>query len=206
MFTTANQETFVETATRSQANDDGVPARVYPYTAGIVGGLLGGLVMAIPAAAYGLVSGYELWLPFNLAAGVFMTNLQSITPRQPVVFDPFAFGVGLSIHLTLAMLLGLLFTMLLPTLPGRPVLWSLVIGPLLWSAVMLVVLPSFNPVMAQWLDWPSFVVANLAYALVLGLWIAATPKVSAEDHSWLHLYGPWSAPDESDRATFSDTD
>jgi uncharacterized membrane protein YccF (DUF307 family) len=76
--------------------------------------------------------------------------------------------------------INLLFAMLLPTLPGRPAPWSLVVGPLLWFGATLVLLPQINPIMSQLLDWPSFALANLVYGLVLGLWVASTPKVRAE--------------------------
>jgi hypothetical protein len=158
----------------------GVPTHVYPYTAGIIGGLLGGILMALPALAYGFMTGYGPWLPINLIAATFLTPLQGMTPEQITAFEPLALGVGLSIHLGVATLLGLLFAMLLPTLPGRPALWSLVVGPLLWFGATLVLLPQINPIMSQLLDWPSFALANSVYGLVLGLWVASTPKVRAE--------------------------
>ena len=42
-----------------------VSSEIYPYTAGIVGGLLGGLAMAVTALAYGRISGHGLWYPIT---------------------------------------------------------------------------------------------------------------------------------------------
>ncbi len=46
----------------------GFPTHVYPYTAGMIGGLVGGVTMSIPALIYGFGSGYGPWYPVNLIA------------------------------------------------------------------------------------------------------------------------------------------
>ena len=88
--------------------------------------------------------------------------------------------VGLAIHLFMAILLGLTFAILLPTLPGNPILWAFVVGPLLWAGAIFAGLPLFNPIMAQYIDWSSFAAANLVYSLVLGGWVNRSPKVPAK--------------------------
>lgn len=158
----------------------GYPTHAYPYTAGLIGGALGGAIMAIPAIIYGLVSGYGIWYPVNLVAASVMRGMQNMTPRQLSAFNPAALVVGLILHLTVAAAVGLLFAVLLPTLPGRPVIWALIVGPLLWFGATLVVLPQINPVMSHLLDWPSFAAANIVYGLFMGFWVAETPKVEAE--------------------------
>src|ERR1700733_5940212 len=42
-----------------------LPEKVHPISSGVKGGIVGGLLMPIPALAYGLVSQGSLWLPIN---------------------------------------------------------------------------------------------------------------------------------------------
>src|SRR6185369_540872 len=47
-----------------------LPETVHPLSAGIKGGMIGGLVMPVPAFLYGLLSGHGLAYPVNLLAGM----------------------------------------------------------------------------------------------------------------------------------------
>ena len=156
-----------------------VPAMVYPYTAGVIGGALGGLVMIAVAAVYGLSSGRGLWLPVNLIGATLVRDLQVAPLEQLFAFNAAALLVGLVLHMAMSIGLGLIFAMLLPTLPGSPLLWALIIGPLLWTLASVLILPLLNPVMALYVDHTSFLGAHVVYSLVLGGWIARTPKVHA---------------------------
>ncbi len=53
------------------------PESVYPNPVGIIGGLIGGLGVALVGAGYGLVNGVGIWLPFNLVAAAVLRQLQS---------------------------------------------------------------------------------------------------------------------------------
>ncbi len=157
----------------------GVPSEIYPYSAGVVGGLLGGAAMALTALAYGVTSGHGPWYPVNLVAGTVLPRMQALSPQALESFDLPFLVAGLAVHMVTATALGLLFALLLPTLPGRKVVWALIVGPLLWLGATSIVLPSINPLMSHLLDWPSFALANIAYGLVMGLWVEHTPKVRA---------------------------
>ena len=140
----------------SKLMEESVPAFVYPYRAGLIGGALGGLAMIAVAIAFGAP----------------LATLSQLSAAALIG--------GLLLHAAISMGLGFVFALLLPTLPGSPVLWSLPIGTLLWSLAGLMTLPVLNPVMADAVDVPSFLAAHLAYGLVLGAWIARTPKIRAE--------------------------
>ena len=166
----------------SQAEEDpslGVPAQVYPISAGLYGGLLGGLAMIPFAIAYGLLSGNGIWYPVNLIAATLIRTWQNASPPELAQFNLSGLVVGLALHILISIILGIAYEILLPTLPGRPQIWALVVGPLLWSGTTFAGLPLLNPVMAQLVDVPSFALANIAYSLVLGTWVARTPKVPA---------------------------
>jgi hypothetical protein len=135
---------------------ESVPALVYPYRAGLIGGALGGLAMIAVAFAFG-------------APPAALTQLSAA-----------ALAGALLLHAAISMGLGFVFALLLPTLPGSPILWSLPIGTLLWSLAGLMTLTLLSPLMADAISTPSFLAAHLAYGLVLGGWIARTPRVPAE--------------------------
>ncbi len=158
-----------------------VPAIIYPYSAGIKGGLLGGLAMVPIALAYGVVSGRGIWYPVNLIAATFLPAWQHASAAQLAQFQPDGLVIGLTTHLVMSVLLGLIFAVMLPALPLSPLFWAFVIGPLLWGGAVFAGLPLLNPIMAQFIDLPSFALANILYSLVLGLWMARTPKI---DLNW----------------------
>jgi hypothetical protein len=143
----------------------------------VIGGLLGGLAMALVATATVPFIGRGLWFPINLVAATVLRDLQTASPEALGQFIPLAFVVGLIIHLIISVLVGTLFALLLPTLPGPALIWSLIAGPTLWAIVQFVVLPLVNPIMSRLVNPVSFVIAHLLYSLVLGLWVIRYAKV-----------------------------
>ncbi len=156
-----------------------VPATVYPYSAGVYGGLLGGLAMIPVAVLYGLMSGHGIWYPLNLIAATLIRSWQQSSPQTLTDFNPAGLAVGLAIHVLMSLSLGLLFAVLLPTLPGRPLFWAFLVGPILWFGAVYAGLPLLNPIMARQIDLPSFAIANILYSLCLGYWVDRTPRVPA---------------------------
>ena len=52
-----------------------LPEEVHPISAGIKGGIVGGLVMPVPALLYGYFSGHGIWYPVNLLAGMVVPGI-----------------------------------------------------------------------------------------------------------------------------------
>ena len=154
-----------------------VPAEVYPYRTGVVGGLLGGVAMAAVAVATVPMIERSIWFPINLVAATLLRDLQTLPPEALDPFMPTAFLVGLGIHLFLSVTVGILFALILPTLPGSALVWSLIAGPTLWALVQFIALPLINPIMSELVHPVSFVAAHLLYSLVLGLWVTRHRKV-----------------------------
>ena len=167
----------------TQVSDHGqersVPAEVYTIRAGAIGGLLGGIAMGIIALLYGALWRGSPWLPVNVIAATALRDLQSVNVNQLMQFNATALVVGLAMHFVLAIALGILFALLLPTLPGSPVFWAIIVGPLLWIIATVITLPLVNPMGARVIDWPSFIGAHLAYGLTMGLYVVSTEKVPA---------------------------
>lgn len=158
------------------ADELSVPAWVYPYRLGLSGGALGGLMMIGVALVYGWQHN-SLWLPVNLIGATLVRHLQTASLAELSAFNLAALLAGLALHMILSVGLGLVFALLLPTLPGPVLLWSLTVGPALWVLASLLALPLIDPVMNQYVDRPSFFAAHFAYGLILGLWFMRTHKV-----------------------------
>jgi hypothetical protein len=161
----------------TESAERSVPEWVYPYRAGVVGGALGGLAMVGVALAYGIWSGYGVWLPVNLIGATLVRDLQGASIAALSQFNLAALIAGLVLHFALSIGLGFVFALLLPTLPGPPIIWSLTIGPLLWAIASLLALPIINPIMAENVEVSSFFIAHFAYGLVLGWYVARQPKI-----------------------------
>ncbi len=153
-----------------------VPAWVYPYRLGLSGGALGGVAMIVVALIYGWQHN-TLWLPVNLIGATLVRHLQTASLAELSSFNLAAFLAGLSLHMLMSVGLGFVFALLLPTLPGPVLIWSLTVGPALWVLASLLTLPLIDPVMTLYVDRPSFFAAHFVYGLVLGLWFTRAHKV-----------------------------
>jgi hypothetical protein len=156
-----------------------VPAMVYPYSSGIVGGLIAGMAMVVVALIYGLLTGRGIWYPVNLIGATVLRDLQNAPQETFEQFNLAALIAGLVIHLIMSAGLGFVFSLVLPTLPGSPWVWAAIVAPLLWITATALALPLLNPIMERYIDWPSFGIAQFFYSLILGWWLTRTPKVPA---------------------------
>jgi uncharacterized membrane protein YagU involved in acid resistance len=164
------------------------PAEVYPYHAGIVGGAIGGLGMAIIGMIAGVVIGRGPWYPVNLLAAGAIPGFQTMTPEQLSEFNLAGLFVGAVLHFTISIAIGLLFSILLPMFPGHPVAWSIIAGGILWVFADIVLLPLLNPRMAELVDVPSFIIAHLAYTLLLGITVNRYKKMPVQSARLTELY------------------
>ena len=163
-----------------------IPERVHPYRAGFKGGIVGGIVMATSALIYGIVSGKGIWYPVNLLAAMAMPRFGEMPEARLVDFDLGALIVGLTIHVITSVIAGLFFGIILPTLPKWPIIWGGIVAPLLWTGWIYDSMAVLNPVMNERIDWPWFVVSQVAFGLSTGIVVVRSEKtyirqVLAED-------------------------
>ena len=152
-----------------------LPLEIYPVSAGVKGGLAGGAAMAVLAMLYGIVSGHGIWYPINLLSVGFFPAIR--TTAQIAAFNGNSLIIASMIHLVTSLLVGLLYGVALPMFPRHPVLFGGVIAPVLWSGLLHSVLDLINPVMNQRIDWPWFVVSQIAFGVVAGIVVSRQERI-----------------------------
>ena len=152
-----------------------LPLEIYPVSAGVKGGLAGGAAMAVLAMLYGIVSGHGIWYPINLLSVGFFPAIR--TTAQIAAFNGNSLIIASMIHLVTSLLVGLLYGVALPMFPRHPVLFGGVIAPVLWSGLLHSVLDLINPAMNQRIDWPWFVVSQIAFGVVAGIVVSRQERI-----------------------------
>src|SRR5215471_10617077 len=56
-----------------------LPLKIYPYSAGIRGGLVGGVAMALLAILYGVIGHKSIWYPVNLLAAAGSARINAMS-------------------------------------------------------------------------------------------------------------------------------
>jgi hypothetical protein len=155
-----------------------VPAEVQPYSAGLKGGIIGGIAMTAVALIYGLVAQDSLWYPINLLAGVAIPGMVGLSGEALRAFSPSALIIGVIVHGVISVLTGLLYAVLLPMLPRRHMLWGGIIAPLLWTGLIWAVLGVVNPALNARIDWAWFIASQMAFGLTAGFVVARAPPIA----------------------------
>jgi len=145
-----------------------LPEKVHPLSAGIKGGLVGGLLMPLPALAYGVLSGHTVWYPINLLSGMALPGVDNLSVQELEQFRPALFALSAGIHVTVSLILGLLYGVLLPALPEipKPFAWGALLMPVLWTAVSFAALGIVSPTARARVDWPWFIVSQFIFGMV----------------------------------------
>jgi hypothetical protein len=154
-----------------------LPLETYPISAGIKGGLAGGVAMAVVASAYGLIAYGSVWYPINLLAAVVYAQALEVTTAQMAAFHFSLLVVAIAIHLSTSLLVGVLYGALLPMFPRRPILLGGFFAPLLWSGLLYTMLEYINPVLSQRINWSWFVASQFAFGIAAGIVVARQQKI-----------------------------
>jgi hypothetical protein len=157
-----------------------LPIEFYPVSAGIRGGLWGGVAMAVLAAGYGVVSGHGIWYPINLLAAVFFPSMATATTAEISAFNGLALAAATGIHLFASLLVGVAYGAMSPMLPRRPILLGGLIAPLLWTGLLHSTLAWINPVLESRIDWRWFVLSQIGFGVVAGLVVSRRQRVPTQ--------------------------
>lgn len=171
-----------------------LPLRTYPVTAGIKGGLAGGVAMAVFAVIYGIASHHSIWYPINLLAGSLYAPSATPTVEEMLHFHMGWFLFALAMHATMCLLVGLLYGAMLPLLPRRPVVLGGVIGPLLWTGLLYHVIGYVNPLLDARINWWWFAASQAAFGIVAGFVVARQNKVLTTENLPLAMRAGIEAP------------
>jgi hypothetical protein len=154
-----------------------IPTEVQPLSAGVKGGIVGGVVMAVVALAYGAIVQGSLWYPINLLSAVAMPGMSQASVTELRAFNLTALVIGIIAHGLISVLAGLLYAVILPMLPRRHMLWGGLVAPLLWTGGLWAVLGVINPVLNARVDWTWFVVSQIAFGLAAGYVVSRAQPV-----------------------------
>jgi hypothetical protein len=154
-----------------------IPVEIYPVSAGIKGGLAGSVAMALLAATYGLLSYGSVWYPINLLAAVVYKQSLQLSMEFLTSFHVDLFLVAALLHGVTSVLVGLLYGVLLPMFPRRPIVLGGLIAPVIWSGLLYTTLGIINPLLDQRIEWKWFVASQMAFGLVAGLVVVRQTRV-----------------------------
>ena len=171
-----------------------LPLQVYPVSAGVKGGLAGGVAMAILAMIYGVVSGHTIWYPINLLAGSLYAPSATPTVEEMLHFRLGWFLFALAMHITMCLLVGLLYGAMLPLLPRSPIVLGGIIGPLLWTGLLYHVIGYVNPMLDQRINWWWFALSQVGFGVVAGLVVKRQNRVWTAENVPLALRAGIEAP------------
>ena len=161
-----------------------IPVTVHPYSAGLLGGALGGVGMAIIACLYGLIAQGSLWYPVNLLAAAALPSLAEAGPAELKAFHASGFVIALLIHGIISLLVGLLYAAILPMMPSRfTAFWGSFLAPVLWTALVASTLHLTNPALNAKIAWGWFIASQVAFGLITGFIVAHSKEVETAQ-SW----------------------
>jgi hypothetical protein len=154
-----------------------IPVEIYPVKAGIKGGLAGSVAMALLAMLYGLITHRSIWYPINLLASVVFAQSLQLPMAYLTSFHLVLLLVATLLHLVTSVLVGLLYGVMLPMFPRRPILLGGVVAPIMWSGLLYSTLGIINPLLDQRIDWKWFVASQIAFGVVAGLVVVRQARV-----------------------------
>jgi hypothetical protein len=171
-----------------------LPVHTYPISAGVKGGLAGGVAMAVLACAYGLLHAGNIWYPINLLAAVVYAQSLRLDPAQLNSFHADSFAIALALHGLVSTLVGLLYGAMLPMFARRPIILGGLIAPVLWSGVLYLMLGLLNPLLESRIDWVWFMASQVAFGIVAGIVVISQSRMPTRENLSFALRAGIEAP------------
>ena len=159
-----------------------LPLETYPVSAGIKGGLGGGVAMAVLACAYGLLKAGSIWYPINLLAATVYAESLKLGPTQLNSFHADSFAIALVLHGIGSIFVGVLYGAMLPMFARRPIVLGGLIAPVLWSGLLYSIMQLLNPLLASRVDWIWFMASQIAFGVVAGIVVVRQERVSTREN------------------------
>jgi hypothetical protein len=159
-----------------------LPLRTHPISAGLKGGLAGGVAMAVLACTYGVLKAGSVWYPINLLAASLYEQSLKLGASQLDAFHADSFAIALGLHALISTTVGLLYGAMLPMFARRPILLGGLIGPVLWSGLLYSILSLLNPLLESHIDWLWFIASQVAFGVVAGTVVERQPSVRTREN------------------------
>ncbi len=159
-----------------------LPLETYPVSAGLKGGLAGGVAMAVLACAYGLLKAGSVWYPINLLAATVYAQSLKLAPAQLNSFHADSFAIALVLHGIGSVFVGLLYGAMLPMFARRPIVLGGLIAPVLWSGLLYSIMQLLNPLLASRINWIWFMASQIAFGVVAGLVVVRQERISTREN------------------------
>jgi hypothetical protein len=154
-----------------------IPVETFSITAGIKGGIAGGIAMIVPATAFSLLKYHSLWYAMNLLAAGGFVSWAGESDAFLAQFHLMGLLAAFGIHALTSVLVGLLYGAMLPMFPRKPILTAGFIAPFLWTGLLYSALGVISPILDARIDWLWFVISQIAFGLVCGFVVNLQVKV-----------------------------
>ena len=159
-----------------------LPVETYPMSAGLKGGLAGGVAMAVLACTYGLLKAGSIWYPINLLAATVYAQSLKLGPAQLNAFHADSFAIALVLHGIGSLFVGLLYGAMLPMFARRPIVLGGLIAPALWSGLLYSMMQLLNPLLASRINWIWFMASQMAFGAVAGIVVLRQERISTREN------------------------
>ena len=178
-----------------------LPLQIHPYSAGIRGGMAGGVAMIVLALIYGLGWHHSLWYPINLLAAAASPQISAMDYAQLCSFSMTGLVLAAVIHTSASLFVGLLYGIALPMTPRRPILFGGFLAPIFWSGLLHSAMGIINPALQGRVDWFWFIIAQIGFGVVAGIVVAREEHISTLQFvPFVHRMGIEAAEDEEKKS------
>src|SRR5271165_2600094 len=154
-----------------------IPVETFSITAGIKGGIVGGIAMVVPATIFSVLRYHSLWYAVNLLAAGGFVSWAGKSNEFLAQFHLLGLLAALGIHGLTSILVGLLYGAMLPMFPRKPILTAGFVAPFLWTGILYSTLGVISPILNARIDWLWFVISQIAFGLVCGFVVNLQLKV-----------------------------
>ena len=155
-----------------------LPLEVYPYSVGLKAGLAGGAAMAMVGCMFGLLTHGSIWYPINLMAAAGSAALTEASTAELARFSPGGLILASVAHLSLSVLVGVLYAALLPMFSRRPIVTAGLTIPVLMSGITWALLRAVNPLLNERIEWNWFIASQVAFGVVAGWVVSRSERIA----------------------------
>jgi hypothetical protein len=163
-----SSRTQVERLPVAESHRTFLPLERYTLSAGVRGGIAGGIAMIAPATLYGLLRYRSIWYAPDLLAAIAIPGWDAKSTAFLSAFHVEGVFVAVGVHALASILVGLLYGAVLPMFPQKPILTAGFLAPIFWTGMLYGTLEVVSPLLNQRIDWLWFVVSQIAFGLVAG--------------------------------------